>query len=113
MGQEDYARKRKRGGRVKLGGVRPRHRLDRPSRRKFDSGGTADAGEPGQTTAPPDDAPPSSGRGFVDSLMANPKVRAIAAGLAGIGKGNPVVLRAAQEPMGPKPAYHRGGRARR
>jgi hypothetical protein len=93
-GLEDYARKRrKRGGRVKIDGVRPRHRLDRSSRgRKFADGGTAD-----DRPATSDDAPSLSNRGFVDALMANPKVRAIAAGLAGIQKATPVVMRAIQE----------------
>jgi hypothetical protein len=47
-GLEDYAnpRKRRRGGRAKIDGVRHRHRLDRPSRRKFGDGGTADADQP-------------------------------------------------------------------
>jgi hypothetical protein len=82
-GQEDYARKRKRGGRVKfsaIDGVRPRHRLDRPTRgrRKFADGGTTDerSDQSPLTTASPDDAPSSTSRGFVDASMANPKVRA-------------------------------------
>jgi hypothetical protein len=109
-GLESYARKRKRGGRVKIDGVRPKHRLDRPSRRKFADGGTAD-----DRPATSDDAS-SSNRGFVDALMANPKVRAIAAGLAGIQKATPVVMRAIQEDPtqllgGSKPAYRRGGSA--
>jgi hypothetical protein len=103
-GLESYARKRKRGGRVKLDGVRPKHRLDRPSRRmrKFGDGGTAD-----DRPATSDDAPSSSNRGFVDALMANPKVRAIAAGLAGIQK----VDQAIGKETGTKPAYRRGGSA--
>ena len=44
-GLEPYARKRKRGGRVKhaISGAHVRHRLDRRSRRKFASGGDANA----------------------------------------------------------------------
>jgi hypothetical protein len=107
-GQEDYARKRKRGGRVKLEGVRPRHRLDRPSRRmrKFGDGGTADAesDQPAQATASSDHAPSSTSRGFVDALMANPKVRAIV-------KANETLNRWGSELGGSKPAYRSGGRA--
>jgi hypothetical protein len=106
-GLADYAnlRTRKRGGRVKIDGHKPKHRADRPSRRmrKFGDGGTAD-----DRPATSDDAP---NRGFVDALMANPKVRAIAAGLAGIQKATPVVMRAAQGPTGVTPAYRRGGSA--
>jgi hypothetical protein len=86
-GEEDYARKRrKRGGRVKIDGVRPRHRLDRPARRKFDSGGSADAD---QSAASSGDTP----RSGVDALMAIPKIRAIAAGLAGIQKVDQAISR--------------------
>jgi hypothetical protein len=95
-GLADYAnprKRRKRGGRAKIDGVRPKPRLDRRSRgRKFADGGTAD-----DLPATSDDAPSLSNRGFVDALMANPKVRAIAAGLAGIQKATPVVMRAIQE----------------
>jgi hypothetical protein len=109
-GEADYARKRKRGGRVKLGtidGVRPRHRLDRPSRRKFADGGSADEQSDQSATTTSDDA--STSRGFVDALMANPKVRAIAAGLAGIQKVNQAI----SKETGTKPAYRRCGGARR
>jgi hypothetical protein len=110
--------KRKRGGRVKLGaigGVRPKHRLDRPSRRKFADGGSADehSDQPAQATASSDEATSSTGRGFVDSLMASPKLRAIRDGWVGIQKYTPAVMKALQEPTGPKPAYRRGGSARR
>jgi hypothetical protein len=111
-GEEDYAReRRKRGGRVKLDGARPKHRLDRPSRRKFADGGSADeqSDQSAQTTASSDDA--STGRGFVDELMAIPKIRGITTGLAAMRKATPVVMRAALEPSGPKPAYRAGGRA--
>jgi hypothetical protein len=103
-GLADYAnpRKRRRGGRVKVSGVRPRHRLDRPSRRKFDSGGTADADQP---AASPGDTP----RSGIDALMQIPKIRAIAAGIAGLQK----VDRAISAETGTKPAYRRGGSARR
>jgi hypothetical protein len=107
-GLADYAnpRKRKRGGRAKIVGVRARHRLDRPSRRKFGDGGTADAesDQSTQTTASADDAPTS--RGFVDALMASPKVRAVGTALTAINK-------AGHELTGSKPAYKRGGSARR
>jgi hypothetical protein len=109
-GEADYGRKRKRGGRVKLGtidGVRPRHRLDRPSRRKFADGGSADEQSDQSATTTSDDA--STSRGFVDALMANPKVRAIAAGLAGIQKVNQAI----SKETGTKPAYRRCGGARR
>jgi hypothetical protein len=110
--------KRKRGGRVKLStisGVRPKHRLDRPSLRKFADGGTADAesDQSAQTTTSSDDATSSTGRGFVDSLLAIPKVQGVRTGWKAIQKVTPVVMRALQEPTGPKPAYRRGGRARR
>jgi hypothetical protein len=98
-GLEDYSRKRKRGGRVKVSGVRPKHRLDRPSRRKFADGGTAD-----DRPATSDDASSSSNRGFVDALMANPKVRAIV-------KANETLNRWGSELGGSKPAYRSGGRA--
>jgi hypothetical protein len=99
-GLADYAnpRKRRRGG--KVSGVRPRHRLDRPARRKFDSGGSADAD---QSTVSPGDTP----RSGVDALLAIPKIRAIAAGLAGIQK----VDQAISKETGTKPAYRRGGSA--
>jgi hypothetical protein len=76
--------KRRRGGRVKVSGARPKHRLDRPSRRKFADGGTTDAesDQSAQTTASPGDTP----RSGVDALMQIPKIRAIAAGLSGIQK---------------------------
>jgi hypothetical protein len=105
-GLADYAnpRKRRRGGRVKVSGVRPKPRLDRPSRgRKFADGGTAD-----DRPATSDDAPSSSNRGFVDALMNSPKVRAIAAGLAGIQKASQAISRE----TGTQPAYKRGGGAR-
>jgi hypothetical protein len=111
VGEEDYARKRrKRGGRVKLGaidGVRPRHRLDRPSRRKFADGGSADeqSDQSAQTTASPGDTP----RSGIDALMQIPKIRAIAAGLAGIQKVNQAI----SKETGTQPAYRRGGSARR
>jgi hypothetical protein len=96
-GLEDYARKRrKRGGRVKLDGVRPKHRLDRPSRRKFGDGGYAEGEQPAVS-------PPSIGS---DVLRSSPKGRALAAGLAGIQK-------IGRELTGSKPAYRRGGGARR
>jgi hypothetical protein len=99
-GLEDYSRKRKRGGRVKFSGVRPKHRLDRPSRgRKFADGGSAD-----DRPATSDDAPSSSNRGFVDALMANPKVRAIV-------KANETLNRWGSELGGSKPAYRSGGSA--
>jgi hypothetical protein len=98
-GLEDYARKRrKRGGRVKLDGVRPKHRLDRPSRRKFGDGGYAEGEQPSVS-------PPSIGSAV---LKANPKARAIAAGLAGIQK----VDQAISKETGTRPAHHRGGSAR-
>jgi hypothetical protein len=113
-GLADYAnpRKRRRGGRVKVDGHKPRPRLDRPSRgRKFADGGSADeqSDQSAQTTASSDDA--STGRGFVDELMAIPKIRGITTGLAAMRKATPVVMRAALEPSGPKPAYRAGGRA--
>jgi hypothetical protein len=105
-GLEDYARKRKRGGRVKLDGVRPRHRLDRPSRRKFADGGSADeqSDQSAQTTASAGDTP----RSGIDALMNSPKVRAIAAGLAGIQKASQAISRE----TGTQPPYRRGGGAR-
>jgi hypothetical protein len=104
-GIADYAnpRKRKRGDRVKIVGVRAKHRLDRPSRRKFGDGGAADADQPAA------DAP---GIGS-DVLRANPKARAIGAALTGIDKANQVLNRWGAELTGSKPAYHRGGSARR
>jgi hypothetical protein len=109
-GEADYARKRKRGGRVKLGtidGVRPRHRLDRPSRRKFADGGSADEQSDlsAQTTASPGDTP----RSGIDALMQIPKIRAIAARLAGLQKVNQAI----SKETGTQPAYRRGGSARR
>jgi hypothetical protein len=98
-GLADYAnpRKRRRGGRVKVDGHKPRPRLDRPSRgRKFADGGSADEQSDQSATS----------RGFVDALMASPKVRAIAAGLSGIQK----VDQAISKETGTKPAYRRGGR---
>jgi hypothetical protein len=80
----EHILKRRRGGRVKVSGARPKHRLDRPSRRKFADGGTTDAesDQSAQTTASPGDTP----RSGVDALMQIPKIRAIAAGLSGIQK---------------------------
>jgi hypothetical protein len=109
-GEADYGRKRKRGGRVKLGtidGVRPRHRLDRPSRRKFADGGSADEQSDlsAQTTASPGDTP----RSGIDALMQIPKIRAIAARLAGLQKVNQAI----SKETGTQPAYRRGGSARR
>jgi hypothetical protein len=116
--------KRKRGGRVmKIDGVRTKHRLDRPSRHDAtgsaalrrsvaaaaidkDAGGGsaarrkfADGGD-----ASPGDIP----RSGVDALMNSPKVRAIAAGLAGIQKASQAISRE----TGTQPAYRRGGGAR-
>jgi hypothetical protein len=97
MGMEDYSRKRrKRGGRID--GVRPKHRLDRPSKRKYGDGGAADADQPAVSA-------PSIGSAV---LKANPKARAIAAGLAGIQKVNQAISRE----TGTQPAYRRGGGAR-
>jgi hypothetical protein len=104
-GMADYApRKRRRGGRVKVSGVRPKHRLDRPSRRKFADGGTTDE-QSDQSTASPGDTP----RSGVDALLAIPKIRALATGLAGIQK----VDQAISKETGTQPAYRRGGSARR
>jgi hypothetical protein len=106
-GLEDYSRKRKRGGRVKLGamsGVRPKHRLDRPSRRKFDSGGSADAD---QSAASSGDTP----RVGSDALRAIPKIRALGDALMGFQKAGQVLNRWGAELGGSKPAYRAGGRA--
>jgi hypothetical protein len=95
-GLEDYSRKRrKRGGRVKLDGVRPKHRLDRPSRRKFGDGGYAEGEEPAVS-------PPSIGSAV---LRSNPKARAVGAALTAINK-------AGHELTGSKAAYKCGGGAR-
>jgi hypothetical protein len=94
-GLEDYARKRKRGGRVKVEGVKPRPRLDRPSRRKFGDGGYAEGEEPSVS-------PPSIGSSV---LKANPKARAVGTALTAINK-------AGHELTGSKAAYRRGGSAR-
>jgi hypothetical protein len=97
-GLEDYARKRrKRGGRVKLDGVRPKHRLDRPSRRKFGDGGYAEGEQPSVS-------PPSIGSAV---LRANPKARAVGDALTAINKAGRELM------PGSKPAYRRGGSARR
>jgi hypothetical protein len=108
-GQEDYARKRKkRGGRVKLDGVRPRHRLDRPSRgRKFADGGTADeqSDASAQTTASAGDIP----RTGYDAWTSIPKLRAISDGLNAVQN----FKRALDDEFRVRPAYRKGGGARR
>jgi hypothetical protein len=74
-GLEDYARNRKRGGRVKVEGVKPRPRLDRPSRRA--DGGYAEGEEQPAVSAP------SIGSSV---LRANPKARAVGTALTAINK---------------------------
>jgi hypothetical protein len=114
-GNEPYARKRKRGGRVKhaISGAHARHRLDRGSRRKRADGGDASA-QPAQT--PPPAAAPSSwlpprfqsiGQGAsVLNNGAEAVGRGVAAGLMAID-------RASHQLSGTTPAYRRGGSARR
>ena len=109
-GKENYARRRKRGGRVKhvdvISGGRARHRLDRRSRRKFADGGDADA-QPAQT--PPAAAP---------SSWLPPRYEAIGRGAGLINQGAEAVGRGVaagimainRETNGA--AYRRGGRAR-
>jgi hypothetical protein len=95
-GLEDYARKRrKRGGRVKVEGVKPRPRLDRPSRRA--DGGYAEGEQPSVS-------PPSIGSSV---LRANPKARAVGTALTAVNKAGRELM------PGSKPAYRRGGSARR
>jgi hypothetical protein len=91
-----------------IGGVRPKHRLDRPSRQKFADGGTAydESDQSTQTTASPGDTP----RSGVDALMANPKVRGIGAALTAIDKANQVLSRWGSELTGSKPAHRRDDR---
>jgi hypothetical protein len=119
-GEEDYARKRKRVGRVKrldaMSGARARHRLDRRSRRKFASGGDADDNQSQQPAqAPPPAAAPS---------WLPPRYEAIGQGASvinrgaeaigrGVASGLMAIDKASHELVGSKPAYRRGGSARR
>jgi hypothetical protein len=89
-------KRRKRGGRVKADGVQPRHRLDRPARRKFGDGGYAEGEQPAVS-------PPSIGSAV---LRSNPKARAVGTALTAIDKAGRELM------PGSKPAYRRGGGAR-